>query len=179
MLNRNNIEYELDKIIECAEISDYVVEITIAVAGMDASTDMSMSANGETMHKGYLADGDHMIRHRIHVEPNSTLELSMRTSTHRHGQQVSIKGLRINEVDLIRNHLWIWDMFKFTHTDGRVEERNNGLYHNGTWKVTMTTPLFPWLTTERNKRSSIVYREHLNVDIHGEDYRKLLDNVFR
>jgi len=179
VLNRNNIEYELDRIMECAEISDYDLEMSIEVAGLDASTDMSISANSEVLHKGYLADGEHVIKQRTHVEPNSTLELSMTTTTHRHGQQVSLKGLRINKVDLIKSHLWIWDMFRFTHTDGRIEERNNGLYHNGTWKVTMPTPLFPWLTKERNKRSSIVYREHLNFDMDGEDYYKLLDNVFR
>jgi len=179
VLNRNNIEYELDRIMECAEISDYDLEITITVKGMHTSTDMSVSANGEPIHTGYLADGDHVIKHKIHIKPNSKLELSMHTATHRHGQQVSLKGLRINKVDLIKSHLWIWDMFKFTHTDGRIEERNNGLYHNGTWGVTMPTPVFPWLTEERNKRSNVEYRAHLNFDIDGEDYYKLLDNVFR
>jgi hypothetical protein len=179
MLNRNSVEYELDNIIECAVISDYDLEITITVAGLRSSTDMSVSVNGEPIHRGYLADGDHVINHRIHVEPDSELGLSMHTSMHRHGQKVFLKRLRINKVDLLKSNLWITDMFKFTHTDGRKEEHNNGLYHNGTWKVTMPTPVFPWLTKERNKRSSIVYREHLNFSMDGEDYYKLLDDVFR
>ena len=179
MLNRNNVEHELDEIIECGVISDYDIEVTITAADLQSSTDMSISVNGEQIHHGYLADGDHVINHRTRVEPNKALELSMHTSMHRHPQKVFLKRLRINKVDLLETNLWITDLFVFTHTDGRKEEHNNGLYHNGTWKLTMPTPIFPWLIKERNQRSSIVYREHLNFSMDGEDYYKLLDDVFR
>lgn len=179
MLNRNNIEHELDKIMECSDISDYDIEVTLSVTGLNEKSDTCLKVNDQTIHSGYLTDGEHTLQQKVQVPGDRTLELSLHTSTHNHGQKVSVEGIRINGVDLLKSHQFIWDMFKFTHTDGKVEEQNNGLYHNGLWNLSMPTPLFPWLTKERNKRSNVEYRAHLNFDMDGEDYYKLLDNVFR
>jgi len=178
MLNRNNIEYELDKILEPLDIKDYELEIDLSVKAPIKPYQLILSANDQIIHKGELSNGDKTFQTTVHV-PKGDLVISAGTQTHIDGQNVTVSGLRINKIDVFKSNLWIMDSQIFTHLNGEVEKHCNGLYHNGAWSLAMPTPIFPWIRRERNKRSSVDYFQHSKFDAEAEDYYKLLDRIFR
>lgn len=178
MLNRNNIEYELDKILEPLDITDYELEIEVTVKAPLEPYEINLQANDTVIHTGGLPDGVKKFKTIVHV-PGSTLDLAAHTQTHIHGQHVVVSGLSINNLDIFKSNTWIMDRQKFTHINGDVEKQCNGLYHNGTWSLSMPTPIFPWIRRERNKISKVRYHDHLTFDADGEDYYALLDKIFR
>ena len=178
MLNRNNIEYELDKILEPLDIKDYELEIDLCVKAPTKPYQLIVRANETVMHRGGLVDGDKTFQTTVHV-PKGDLVITADTQSHINGQHVIVSGLRINKIDVFKSNLWIMDRQIFTHLNGDVEKHCNGVYHNGTWSLTMPTPLFPWIRKERNKRSKVDYFEHSKFNADDEDYYKLLDRIFR
>ena len=179
MLNRNNIEYEIDQVLESVQVVDYDIELDLAVRGQTGSFGVSVSANDESVYDGFPEFGDLTLCKSMNVPAGREIKLSASTATHRHGQRAIVVGLKINRVDVFKHNLWILDSQRFVHDNGKIEEGCNGLYHNGTWSLTMPTPLFPWIKQERVKRSGIRYDDHLKFDIDGDEYYALLDKMFR
>ena len=174
-LNRNNIEYELDLIVDSVQITDYDIAITWDARNIDADSDHSISINGDVIHKGVLPDGTHTLTHKVNVPINSKIMFEAKTSTHKHGQHLIMTGLVINGVDMFGSNLWALDRRLFTHTDGRTEEISQGLYHNGTWTLEFPTPLFPWLRGGLFEKGNVQYPDPADAD----DIREALDTYFR
>ena len=179
MLNRNNIEHEIDKILETVHVLDYDIELVLSFIGQTGSFAVSVSINDRPVYNECPQDGDIPVTTSVNVPAGGEIKLAAITETHRHGQHAVVAGLKINRVDLIKHNLWIMDGQRFTHRDGKIEERCNGLYHNGTWSLTMPSPLFPWIKQERDKRSKVSYPDHLDFGINGDEYYRLLDQMFR
>jgi len=178
MINRNNIEYELEEIVKSAQVTDYEITIKVRSVAMDKDSDLTITVNGDTIHSGDLADGEHELLGQVNVQPNKIIELRAHTASHRHGKRLEIIGLNVNGVDVFKTNLWVMDEQKFTHADGRVETCNNGLYHNGIWGIDLPTPLLPWLRQGSIARSKVSF-DHLLLDTDSDEYRLLLDKFFR
>jgi hypothetical protein len=178
MINRNNIEYELEEIAKSAQVTDYEITIKVRSVAMARDSDLTITVNGDTIHSGDLADGEHELLGQLNVQPNKVIELRAHTASHRHGKRLQIIGLNVNGVDVFKTNLWVMDEQKFTHADGRVEICNNGLYHNGTWGIDLPTPLLPWLRQGSIARSKLSF-DHLLLDTSSDEYRLLLDKFFR
>lgn len=178
MLNRNNIEYELDKILEPLDIKDYELEIDLRTRAPLEPYEILLRANDQVIYKGGLSNGNKTFQTTIHV-PEGDLFLNAETQSHINGQQVVVSGLRINKTDVFRSNLWVMDRQIFTHVNGEVEKYCNGLYHDGTWSLSIPTPIFPWIRRERNKLSNVDYFQHSKFDAEAEEYYKLLDRIFR
>ena len=178
MLNRNNIEYELDQIAKMAQVTDYDISLKVRTVGMGIGSDLSITANELCIHSGNIADGEHELKCKVTVEPDNVIELRAQTKSHRHGKQLVVCGLNINGVDVFKTNLWVMDGQKFTHTDGRIEMQNNGLYHNGTWALDLPTPVLPWLRQGSISRSKVKF-DHMLLDTKSDEYRQLLDKFFR
>ena len=132
MINRNNIEYELEEIVKSVQITDYEITVKVRAVAMDENSDLSVSINDEVIHSGDIADGEHELKGLVNVQLNKVIQLRAHTNTHRHGKRLEIIGLNVNGVDIFKTNFWAMDEQRFTHTDGRVELQNTGLYHNGT-----------------------------------------------
>jgi hypothetical protein len=178
MINRNNIEYELEEIVKSVQITDYEITVKVRAVAMDEHSDLSVSINDEVIHSGDIADGEHDLKRLVNVQPNKVIQLRAHTNTHKHGKRFEIIGLNVNGVDIFKTNLWVMDEQRFTHTDGRVELQNTGLYHNGTWGLDLPTPLLPWLRQGSVARSKITF-DHMLLDTSSEEYRLLLDKFFR
>ena len=178
MINRNNIEYELEEIVKSVQITDYEITVKVRAVAMDKHSDLSVSINDEVIHSGDIAGGEHDLKRLVNVQPNKVIQLRAHTNTHKHGKRFEIIGLNVNGVDIFKTNLWVMDEQRFTHTDGRVELQNNGLYHNGTWGLDLPTPLLPWLRQGSVARSKITF-DHMLLDTSSEEYRLLLDKFFR
>ncbi len=178
MLNRNSIEYELDMVLENIHVTHYKIELDIEVQGQDGAFEVAIAANDDLIYNGCLKDGKHTLHKELTVPPKSELRLTAETSSHRHGQKAVIAGFRLNGVDIPKHNLWVMDSQLFKHVDGK-EEKTNGVYYNGTWSITLPTPVFPWMKAEQVKRSKVKYDEHLDFGIEGEEYYTLLDRIFR
>ena len=178
MINRNNIEYELEEIVKSVQITDYDIAIKVRAVAMDRKSDLSVSINDKVIHSGDIADGEHELKGSVNVQPNKVIQLRAHTNTHRHGKRLEVTGLNVNGVDIFKTNLWVMDDQRFTHADGRVEMQNNGLYHNGTWGIDLPTPLLPWLRQGSIKRSKLSF-DHMLLDTTSDEYRELLDKFFR
>jgi hypothetical protein len=179
MLNRNNIENEIDQVLESVQIEDYDIELDLAVRGQTGSFGVSVSANDESVYDGFPEDGDLTLCRSMNVPAGREIKLTARTATHRHGHRAIVVGLRINRVDVFKHNLWIMDSQRFIHHNGKIDEGCNGLYHNGTWELVMPTPLFPWIKQGRTERSKVKYLDHIDFGISGDEYYTLLDKIFR
>lgn len=178
MINRNNIEHELEEIVKSVQITDYRITIKVRATAMHKDSDLTVSINDNIIHSGDIADGEHELTGLVTVQPNKVIKLRAQTSTHRHGKRLEVIGLNVNGVDVFKTNLWVMDDQLFTHTDGRVEPQNNGLYHNGTWGIDLPTPLLPWLRQGSIARSKISF-DHMLLDTTTDEYRELLDKFFR
>ena len=178
MINRNNIEYELEEIVRSVQITDYDITLKVRATAVYRDSNITVSINNQVIHRGDLADGEHELTGRVNVQPKGLIKIRAHTSTHRHGRRLEVIGLNVNGVDVFRTNLWVMDDQRFTHADGRVESRNNGLYHNGTWGIDLPTPLLPWLRQGSIARSKLSF-DHMLLDTTSEEYRLLLDKFFR
>ena len=178
MINRNNIEHELEEIVKSVQITDYRITIKVRTVSMHRDSDLTVYINDHIIHSGVIDDGEHELTGLVTVQPNNVIKLRAHTSTHRHGRRLEVIGLNVNGVDVFKTNLWVMDDQRFTHADGRVESRNNGLYHNGTWGIDLPTPLLPWLRQGSIKRSKLSF-DHMLLDTNSEEYRLLLDKFFR
>ena len=174
-LNRNNIEYEMDQVVESAQITDYEIDITVDARNLNAGSDHVLSINNDVVHKGALPDGTHTLTHKVNVPTNDKIMFEAKTTTHVNGQHLIITGLVINGVDLFRSNLWALDRRLFTHVDGRTEEISQGVYHNGSWTLEFPTPLFPWLRGGLDDKGDVNYPSPADAD----DVREALDKYFR
>ena len=178
MINRNNIEYELEEIVKSVQITDYEITVKVRAVAMDENSNLSVSINDEVIHSGDIADGEHELKGLVNVQLNKVIQLRAHTNTHRHGKRLEIIGLNVNGVDIFKTNFWAMDEQRFTHTDGRVELQNTGLYHNGTWGLDLPTPLLPWLRQGSVARSKTTF-DHMLLDTTSEEYRQLLDKFYR
>lgn len=178
MLNRNNIEYEIESMVQCAQVVDYDITVKVEAVGLQTGSDVSISINERVIHSGNLVDGHHSFDCKITVQPKSEIEIIAKTSTHLHGKRLVINGLIINGVDIFETNLWVMDSQKFTHSDGKVEQFNNGLYHNGVWSLNLPTPVLPWLRQGSVAKSKTDY-DHMHLDSNTDEYREILDKFFR
>ena len=177
MIDRNNIEQELEKIVKSVQITDYQITLKVRAASVDRDSDITVSINDLVIHRGEMADGEHQLAGQVNVQPKSLIKIRAHTSTHRHGRRLEVIGLNVNGVDVFETNLWVMDDQRFTHTDGRVEPRTNGLYHNGTWGIDLPTPLLPWLRQGSIKRSKVKF-DHMLLDPTSNEYKELLDKFF-
>ena len=116
MINRNNIEYELEEIVKSVQITDYEITVKVRAVAMDEHSDLSVSINDEVIHSGDIADGEHDLKRLVNVQPNKVIQLRAHTNTHRHGKRLEIIGLNVNGVDIFNTNLWVMDEQRFTHT---------------------------------------------------------------
>jgi len=179
VLNRNNVEYEMDQLLKSIQIEDYSIVLDLSVSGQNGLFEVTVAVMDQIILEGRPDDGKHTLSTKITVPPGQDLRLSASTSTHTHPQQAVITGLMINGVDIFKHNLWVIDRQRFTHDDGRLEKNCSGLYHNGTWELSMPTPLFPWMKQGRIDRSEVKYLDHLDFGISGDEYYSLLDKIFR
>lgn len=178
MLNRNNIEYEIESIVQSAQVVDYDITVKIETLNMNTDSDVTIAVDECVMHSGDLDDGEHSFTCKLTVQPNNTIKLRARTNTHRHGKRLAFTGLTVNGVDIFKTNLWVMDAQKFTHADGRVELHNNGLYHNGEWSLDLPTPVLPWLRQGSLAKSKTEF-DHMHLDSTTDEYREILDKFFR
>ena len=73
MINRNNIEYELDEIVKSVQITDYEITVKVRAVAMDSNSDLSVSINDEVIHKGDITDGEHELKGQVNVQPNKII----------------------------------------------------------------------------------------------------------
>jgi len=179
MLNRNNVEYEMDQVLKSMHIEDYHVQVQLEVQGQSGSFELALEVNDQTLLEDTPPDGTHTLAAQINVPAGQEMRLSARTRTHVHPQRAVVSGLIINGVDIFKHNLWVMDRQRFTHTNGRVEQNCSGIYHNGTWELVMPTPLFPWIKQGRTERSKVKYLDHIDFGISGDEYYTLLDKIFR
>ena len=179
MLNRNNIEYEFDKIVDSVNIVDYNFEIGVTATSFLKEPTMELSIHDKVIYSGSLKDGEHKFVKKIKADVDSSVIIKAKTDDHIHKQKIVKDRLVINGVNIFKTNLWVLDNQKFTHTDGKIEMKNNGLYHNGTWSLELPTPIFPWMRKNSNKKAKGIYKDHFRADGMSDDYYKLLDKIFR
>jgi len=182
MLNHNNVHYEIDKIVEKLEINDYKFTLRVRASIKSRNRNIKISINNETIFSGDIEEGNYEYTKEMHIPPGQSVCFEIATNTHQHGDKIIVETLLINGVDIEKTNLWIMDLRRFKHTDGRIEEKVNGLYHNGQWSITLPTPIFPWIVEKKRQLSvGVKYKTHdLGYDEKIDDmHYKILDRVYR
>jgi hypothetical protein len=180
MLGHNNVNEEIDRLVKDYIIDDYKFTLIMECEIQSKVRNLLLSVNDDVLFDGMVKSGRYEFSKDIKIAPGHKAVIKANSNTHKHGDKIIVAEVHVNGVNITEKHLWVMDQQKFTHINGTIEMRNNGIYHNGTWSLEMDTPIFPWLF-KHGMNGSVAFSHSKNTYKESVDdlHYKIINGVFR